>query len=385
MITKKRTLKIVAVFLLLNFIFDLALPSLSWALTAGPTAPEYSSFEPVDTTDMVNLVTGDFTYNIPLLEVPGPAGSYPISLSYHAGIQPDLEASWVGLGWGLNVGAINRLVNGYADDHNGVSFVDRIYWEGGDMKAYTVGLSFGVANMATVSAGLTFANDTYRGRGVGGYAGFGLGIGGENSPLFGTASANFNPYGGSSVSLGLGLGIQMAKSESNALTGSVGISYNTAGGVSAGMGVGISHNNKANNNYLNTSMVGASIGSDGKGGVAGGVSVGGGTAGVHNSKDGNISSYSNNLSVEIPVYFGVNIRLGRQYYRYWMDESENVETHGSLYYPRSQVNVDQLDNKAYDTYDLPDIELDYEIIPTLKRYWVVAFRAMIIIVLMPRV
>lgn len=69
-------------------------PTVTYALTSGPAAPEATSFELVDTTDMVNLQTGDFTYNIPLIEVPGPEGGYPLSLSYHAGIQPNEDASW---------------------------------------------------------------------------------------------------------------------------------------------------------------------------------------------------------------------------------------------------------------------------------------------------
>ena len=85
-----------AIFCLLTFVQSLVLPPVARALTAGPTAPEASSFEPVDTTDMVNLATGDFTYNIPLLEVPGPEGGYPLALAYHAGIKPLAEASWVG-------------------------------------------------------------------------------------------------------------------------------------------------------------------------------------------------------------------------------------------------------------------------------------------------
>ncbi len=44
-------------------------PAIGWALTAGPTAPEATSFEPIETTDIVDLKTGDFVYNIPLLEV----------------------------------------------------------------------------------------------------------------------------------------------------------------------------------------------------------------------------------------------------------------------------------------------------------------------------
>src|SRR5690349_17141918 len=108
------------------------------------------------------------------MKLPGPAGNYPLSLSYHAGIQPDQEASWTGLGFTLNPGSISRLVNGYPDDHNGVTNVDRTFWEGGQSEVHTIGLSYGIANGVTVSGGLTFAQDTYRGNGVGGYASIGL-------------------------------------------------------------------------------------------------------------------------------------------------------------------------------------------------------------------
>src|SRR6187549_1687076 len=110
LIRNRIVLKAFAVFFILEMLTSAVLPTISWALTSGPTAPEATSFEPVDTTDLVDLKTGDFTYNIPLLEVPGPAGGYPLSLSYHAGIQPNMEASWVGLGWTLNPGAISRTV-----------------------------------------------------------------------------------------------------------------------------------------------------------------------------------------------------------------------------------------------------------------------------------
>jgi len=87
MLQGKRTRKTIAVTLLVLFLSNTFAPGISYALTAGPTAPEATSFEPVDTTDMVNLQTGNFTYNMPLLEVPSPEGGYPLSLSYHAGIQ----------------------------------------------------------------------------------------------------------------------------------------------------------------------------------------------------------------------------------------------------------------------------------------------------------
>src|SRR5690242_20627189 len=39
----------------------------------GPSQPEMSSFKSVGTNNLVNLFTGDFSYNIPLLDV----GGYP--------------------------------------------------------------------------------------------------------------------------------------------------------------------------------------------------------------------------------------------------------------------------------------------------------------------
>ena len=53
----------------------------AWALTTGPTTPEVQSFTPYGTSDMVNLFTGDFNYNIPLIELPGPNGGYPFNLA----------------------------------------------------------------------------------------------------------------------------------------------------------------------------------------------------------------------------------------------------------------------------------------------------------------
>lgn len=105
-----------AVLFLLDTLSSIFYPAASLALTAGTHQPEYTSYEPATTTDMVNLATGDFTYNLPVLEVPGPEGGFSIPLSYHSGIGLEDEASWVGLGWNINVGAINRSKVGTADD-----------------------------------------------------------------------------------------------------------------------------------------------------------------------------------------------------------------------------------------------------------------------------
>jgi hypothetical protein len=105
----------IAIILALIFLVDIASPTAAWALTGGPTQPEVSSFEPVSTNQMVDLFTGDFTYNIPLMDV----GGYPINIAYHGGVGMEQEASWVGLGWNINPGVINRGVRGIPDDFNG--------------------------------------------------------------------------------------------------------------------------------------------------------------------------------------------------------------------------------------------------------------------------
>ncbi|WP_306639617.1 hypothetical protein [Sanyastnella coralliicola] len=115
-------LRLKALFLLLLFASELFYPTAALALTSGPSQPEFSSFEPVSSSDMVNPFTGDFSYNLPVLQIPGPnGGGYALSLSYHSGVQPEEEASWVGLGWTLNPGAINRSKRGFPDDWKGES------------------------------------------------------------------------------------------------------------------------------------------------------------------------------------------------------------------------------------------------------------------------
>lgn len=110
-----RVLRFKAIFLLVLILTDIVMPLTALALTGGPSQPEVQSFEPVGTSDMVDLFTGDFNYNIPLLDVNG----YPINIAYHAGVSQDQEASWVGLGWNINPGNINRNLRGLPDDMDG--------------------------------------------------------------------------------------------------------------------------------------------------------------------------------------------------------------------------------------------------------------------------
>jgi hypothetical protein len=346
MFRNKIVFRSISVILILEILTSVVAPSVTWALTAGPTAPEATSFEPVDTTDVVDLKTGDFMYNIPLIEVPGPAGSYPLSLSYHAGIQPDQEASWVGLGFTLNPGSISRLVNGYPDDHENVTNVDRSFWEGGETTTESVGLSYGIANVASVSADLVFAQDTYRGKGVGFYMGIGVGLGGKTGGLgLGlNQSYGISPYGEISSSMGVNAGVNIGSSQSLHLSSNIGLSINSAGQLNMGASTGV--------DVGRTSLLGASISSQSS---SPSLSIGGGVSSVFNGKSDNVSRYSESFRVEIPIpYTGINLRLGRDYQRYWIDESVGIHTFGSVYL------ADVLPNffNAFDTYDLLDNTID---------------------------
>ena len=134
----RRYKKGIALLLLLTFAQEIFGPGTVWALTGGPSQPEVNSFEPVGTNQMVDLATGDFNYNIPLMVVPGPNGGYPINLAYHAGIGMEQEASWVGLGWNINPGAITRNLRGVPDDFSGDEIVERINLK----EDITVGVNF---------------------------------------------------------------------------------------------------------------------------------------------------------------------------------------------------------------------------------------------------
>ncbi|HNP19913.1 MAG TPA: hypothetical protein PKL31_15855, partial [Fulvivirga sp.] len=114
--------RFLSVFFILLFLNSLLAPTITLALTNGPHQPEYTAYEEPGQQDMVDLLTGDFTYRLPAVVIPGPEGGFSMPLSYKAGIGLDQEASWVGLGWSLNAGAITRNVVEYPDDASGEVF-----------------------------------------------------------------------------------------------------------------------------------------------------------------------------------------------------------------------------------------------------------------------
>jgi hypothetical protein len=166
---------------------------------------------------MVDLSSGDMNYNIPLMDV----GGYPLNIAYASGVGTDQEASWVGLGWNLSVGQINRNVRGIPDDFSG----DELTYENYLKDNVTAGASFEVTP-AIFGATIDLS--------------FGM-------------SAMYNNYVGFSVKPSVGIGIDLG---SNA---SIGFNVESGpDGLSVSPSLSISHESKMKN--LRTNTVGLSVG-----------------------------------------------------------------------------------------------------------------------------
>jgi hypothetical protein len=167
-----------------------------FAVTSGPTQPEVQQFTPIGASDMVDLFSGNFMYNIPLFELPGPNGGYPFNIGYRSGITMDQEASWVGLGWNLHVGSINRQMRTLPDEFNGTEQIikrnDQL-----DNRTISVGLRFStelpagkdnkeVAAMSfSPSYGVTMYFNTYKGFGFATDMGVGVSFGVKDNGIGG--------------------------------------------------------------------------------------------------------------------------------------------------------------------------------------------------------
>jgi len=117
-------------------------------VAGGPGQTESSSFSLNTTDGMVNQFTGDFSYSLPLMDVEG----YPIALSYNSNVGMTDEASWVGLGWNLNVGSIAREMRGIPDEFNGSQNIERKYsvLEDDITNGYKFGVTAGVMKKGTI-------------------------------------------------------------------------------------------------------------------------------------------------------------------------------------------------------------------------------------------
>ncbi|HEX3933441.1 MAG TPA: hypothetical protein VHW43_02100, partial [Puia sp.] len=113
--TGKKRKRVIAAFFTASLLVQDFYPAAAYALTSGPSQPEMQKFSPAGVNDMVDLFSGDFKYDIPLMDV----GGYPVNLTYHSGSGIEDEASWVGSGWTLNPGSVNRNMRGIPDDFTG--------------------------------------------------------------------------------------------------------------------------------------------------------------------------------------------------------------------------------------------------------------------------
>jgi hypothetical protein len=251
----KKYQKLISVTLLLVFINQLFMPALSFALTSGPSQPEVQSFEPVGTTEMVDLFTGDFTYNIPLFELPGPNGGYPFNLAYHGGISMDQEASWVGLGWNLNPGAINRNMRGLPDDFGCTDCATEAGDEVSktlDMKPnVTVGGGPGVSvelfgQQLSISQQLNIEYNNYRGYSSSIASDIGFSRTFLNGYVTPGASLSLNSSTADGASLGVNASLSLGRKEGRLKLGAnLGTEYNSRRGLSSlNLGLNASLKNK---------------------------------------------------------------------------------------------------------------------------------------------
>ncbi|WP_353780250.1 hypothetical protein [Winogradskyella sp. 3972H.M.0a.05] len=259
--------KIIASYLALQLIVTTVQPSNLFALTGGPSQPEFNAFTPIGTSDMVNLSSGDFNYNIPIMDV----GGYPLNLSYDSGITMDQEASWVGLGWNLNVGQINRQVRGIPDDFNG----DEITYENNLKDNRTVGANvmfhpaiFGVDIPVNIGTGLGVNYNNYTGWSYSGSTGVSfnmsdnvtVGMNLSNSSDSGVTlspslSLNTNKFGKNLYRLGANIGTSFNSREgltSLSVTPSLSRGWNNKGGIVGNRAVSLRQGGTATKSFMPT-------------------------------------------------------------------------------------------------------------------------------------
>ncbi len=220
-----------AFFLIWIMVVQTLAPIPGYALSGGNKAPEFESFQPFGLDNMVDPSTGDFSYNIPLMNV----GFHGINLFYQAGITMDQEATMVGLGWNINSGMINRTIRGIPDDFKGDLISKEMYTKPNVTVGLKTGLDFELAGTEMFKLGASL--------GVSVNSLNGIGFDWSISPSF-----------------------SATKSNQTGLTAGLGLSSSTHGGVSLSPNVGykiIAKNKIDNNTNKMTFGIGTSINSRG--------------------------------------------------------------------------------------------------------------------------
>jgi hypothetical protein len=93
-------------------------PNANYRQPGEPLRPTYEAFRVDKLASEADInPTGDLTVSIPLLSVPNRNGhDWPLTLTFGSNITQRQRASWVGLGWDLEIGAVERTILGRSDD-----------------------------------------------------------------------------------------------------------------------------------------------------------------------------------------------------------------------------------------------------------------------------
>ncbi|MEZ4987459.1 MAG: hypothetical protein R2795_20840 [Saprospiraceae bacterium] len=227
-------------------IFLLLLGHAVWLLgqTTGSTQPEAVGFKEITADNLVNHYTGDFSYNIPLMVVLSVDGGYPINLFYSGNVSMDQAASWVGLGWNLNCGAIQRDLRGLPDDFRGDGITKTFYTK----PSTTVSIDVTPKILSYEIFGAEWKKS--------------MGSLGQNYRIY------YNNYGGLGVSAGISLShdVDMDEKGTRGVNGSLGLSFDSQEGISLSPEISFSRKNQSANDFFvngtsNTLALGARLNS----------------------------------------------------------------------------------------------------------------------------
>ncbi|MBL4708778.1 MAG: hypothetical protein JKY48_10120 [Flavobacteriales bacterium] len=231
------TAKVIALVMIQGLIF----PSIPTARANG--GPVDSNYQGGGGGELVDPSSGSFNYSIPLLDV----GGFPIQLSYNAGVTMDQQASMVGLGWDLNLQAINRTVRGIPDDFDGDKIettmnlrpqltIHNTFSPGMEIVGADVLGDLDVTSSADINFGFTFNNYTGNENSIGtsGSVGF------MDDATKGGPGAFLNSGVSSSSRSGLStnLGVSLALGKKGQFSSSLGINRNSLYGSSLNTGFG---------------------------------------------------------------------------------------------------------------------------------------------------
>ena len=218
-------------------------------LSGGPTQPEMQAFQSVNSNNMVDMFSGDFSYNIPLLDV----GGYPVNLSYRSGVGMDDDASWVGLGWNINPGSITRNMRGLPDDFDGSADTVRkvAHVKPNFTWGVNVGADFELVGLPILELGgsLGIFHNTYNGWGS--QTGFNASLNSASNsygPMSGGLNLTDNSQNGLTISPSISARLNIADKSVNGgnyLGANMGFSYNSRTGIKS-LELGISDHQDRN-------------------------------------------------------------------------------------------------------------------------------------------